>query len=227
MTRYIQRHNAVKRTEHWSHTISTIALIITGLFVFIPSLGQAIGQDALNIIRLGHRVFAVIFIVVPVITTVMQPKNLAHQLQHLFAKWDKDDWKFMQLFLPYLFAPKKVHMPKQHAVKSGQRLADGALVVCAILIAISGALLWGGTYFAALRGPLVIRYSMLVHDIAFFGILIVGMAHAYLGAGIFQPYRGSARLMFGDGKVSESDALYHWGYWAEEELASGKNVVEE
>jgi formate dehydrogenase subunit gamma len=32
--------------------------------------------------------------------------------------------------------------------------------------------------------------------------------------------------MFGDGLVSESDALYHWGHWAEEELASGENVVE-
>jgi formate dehydrogenase subunit gamma len=32
--------------------------------------------------------------------------------------------------------------------------------------------------------------------------------------------------MFGDGRVSESDALYHWGHWAEKELASGKNVVE-
>jgi formate dehydrogenase subunit gamma len=32
--------------------------------------------------------------------------------------------------------------------------------------------------------------------------------------------------MFGDGLVSESDARYHWGYWAEEELASGVNVVE-
>jgi formate dehydrogenase subunit gamma len=57
-------------------------------------------------------------------------------------------------------------------------------------------------------------------------ISIVVLAHAYLGSGIFQPYRGSHRLMFGDGLVSESDALYHWGHWAEKELASGKNVVE-
>ena len=47
------------------------------------------------------------------------------------------------------------------------------------------------------------------------------------GAGIFQPYRGTARIMFGDGKVSESDAVYHWGYWANEEIALGKNVTVE
>lgn len=223
MTRYIQRHNAVKRMEHWSHTISTIALISTGLFVFVPALGQAIGPAALDVIRIGHRVFAVAFIVMPIITSLYHPANLAHQLEHNFVKWDADDWKFMKLFVPYLFAPKKVHMPKQHAVKSGQRLADTMLVVFAFLIAVSGAVMWAGRFF----DPLLIRYMLLLHDVSFVMISIVGMAHAYLGAGIFQPYRGSARLMFGDGKVSESDALYHWGYWAEEELASGKNVVEE
>ena len=39
--------------------------------------------------------------------------------------------------------------------------------------------------------------------------------------------RGTARIMFGDGKVSESDAVYHWGYWANEEIALGKNVTVE
>lgn len=222
MTRYIQRHDAVKRAEHWSHVIATLVLTVTGLFVFIPALGQAINPDALFAIRIGHRVFAVMFIVVPILTTLLRPQNLKHQLANNFVKWDADDKRFMKLFVPYLFAPKKIHMPKQHVVKSGQRLADTALVVFAILIAVSGAVLWGAKYL----DPAIIPWALLLHDISFVMILVVGMAHAYLGAGIFQPYRGIARVMFGDGLVSESDARYHWGYWAEEELASGENVVE-
>lgn len=222
MTRYIKRHNAVKRAEHWSHTISTIALIITGAFVFVPFLGQAIGNEALNVVRLIHRVFAVAFIVVPVATTLYHPKNLMHQLRVNFRGWDKDDWTFMKLFVPYLFSPKKTHMPKQQESKSGQIVADVVLVVASIFIALSGIVLWAGKFVA----PGFITAALLVHDVAFLAITIVAMAHAYLGAGIFQPYRGSARLMFGDGLVSESDALYHWGHWAEAELASGKNVVE-
>jgi len=222
MTRYIQRHNAVKRTEHWVHVISTIVLIVTGLFVFVPVLGQAIGKDALYVLRVGHRIFAVLFIAVPLAATFYHPKNLRAQLSHAFAPWDEDDKRFMKLFLPYLFAPKKIHMPKQHAVKSGQRLADIALVSSAILIALSGIVLWAAKYV----DPAIIPYALIIHDISFVIIAIVGLAHAYLGAGIFQPYRGIARVMFGDGLVSESDALYHWGHWAEEELASGANVVE-
>jgi len=222
VTRYIQRHNGVKRFEHWSHTISTLVLILTGLFVFVPSLGAAIGKDALNAIRLGHRIFAVSFIAVPILTNLYRPSNLMHQLHNNFEKWDADDWKFMKQFVPYLFAPKKIHMPKQHAVKSGQRLADSMLVIFATFIAISGVFLWAAKYF----DPSLISWMLLIHDVSFVAISIVGMAHAYLGAGVFQPYRGSARLMFGDGLVAESDALYHWGYWAEEELASGEHVVE-
>lgn len=223
MTRYIQRHDAVKRVEHWSHVISTIVLIITGLFVFVPALGQAIGKDALSIIRVFHRVFAVAFILVPIMTNILQPKNLLHQFEHNFTKWDEDDKEFMKLFVPYLFAPKKIHMPRQHRVKSGQRLADSGLVLFAFLIAISGAILWAGKFVA----PSVITWALLVHDISFVMIAIIGTAHAYLGAGVFQPYRGIARVMFGDGLVSEADARYHWGHWAEAELASGEHVVEE
>jgi len=73
----------------------------------------------------------------------------------------------------------------------------------------------------------VLLWARMLHDIFFCLTVIVGIAHIYLGAGIFEPYRGTARIMFGDGKVSESDALYHWGYWANEELTTGKNVTVE
>ncbi len=66
----------------------------------------------------------------------------------------------------------------------------------------------------------------MLHDIFFVIMAIFAIAHIYLGAGIFQPYRGTWRIMFGNGLVSESDALYHWGDWAREELESGKNVIE-
>lgn len=223
MTRYIQRHSALARFTHWVHVVACIALILSGLVIFVPSIAQAVGQSVVQAIRIGHRVFAVAFIAIPLIALIRSPKGFAHMLKEMFAPWDADDKKFMKLFLPYLFAPKKIHMPKQHETKSGQRLADGGLVLFAVLISISGVVLWAGAYV----GPLVFRGALLVHDVAFLMIAILGLAHAYLGAGIFQPYRGSVRLMFGNGRVSEADALYHWGHWAEEELASGENVVEE
>ena len=83
---------------------------------------------------------------------------------------------------------------------------------------------WAGSTFADLgTGYGVVLF---LHDLGFLLIAVFGLAHIFLGGGIFQPYRGTYKLMFGNGLVSEADALYHWGHWARKEITSGKNVVE-
>ena len=221
MTRYIQRHSAQSRVTHGIHMTATVVLILSGLVIFVPAIATAVGSDTVQLIKLGHRVFAVTFIVVPLISLILAPKGFVHLLKGIFAPWDADDKLFMKKFVKYLFSPKTTHMPKQHETKSGQRLADGTLVFFAIVIAITGVILWAGKFVS----PDVFSITLLLHDISFVMISIVMLAHMYLGAGLFQPYRGIARVMFGDGLVSEADARYHWGHWADEELASGENVV--
>lgn len=222
MSRYILRHGPLARFTHWVHVSATIALILSGLVIFVPVIAQMVGQDAVQAIRIGHRVFAVLFIAVPLISAIRSPDGFVHMMKGIFAPWDADDKRFAVLFVPYLFAPKKIHMPKQHETKSGQRIADGALVLFAILISISGIVLWAGIFV----GPVVLRIALLAHDISFMMLAVLVTAHAYLGAGVFQPYRRMARVMFGDGLISESDARYHWGHWAEEKLVRGEDVVE-
>ncbi|MDY6010873.1 MAG: cytochrome b/b6 domain-containing protein [Duodenibacillus sp.] len=235
MTRYIQRHSLLTRVTHGVAAIGCILLAITGLFVFIPDLGGGImGGAFTRTMRMTHRILAVPFIVVPLVAVLMSPKGFVHLFKEdIFGPWDKDDVQWAMKFPFYLFAPSKVHMPPQHHVKSAQRLADGALLIFSVVMAISGLVLWAKTGILPNGGwkvdfaPETVIAARLVHDIFFFLTVFVGIAHIYLGAGIFQPYRGTWRLMFGDGKVSESDAAYHWGYWANEEIALGKNVTEE
>jgi formate dehydrogenase subunit gamma len=211
----------MKRWIHGLVAVSCFALIASGLVLFVPPLAQAAGFQVVQFIRLSHRVFGLLFIAAPLYGLVTAPKGFVHIVKNLLAPWDADDKKFMMLFPKYLFSSKTTHMPKQYEVKSGQRLADGLLILSSVLIAVTGVILWAG----ASVPPGVLRPALLLHDVAFFLIALIMCAHLYLGAGIFQPYRGSVRLMFGDGRVSESDALYHWGHWAEAELKSGKNVV--
>lgn len=226
MPRYIKRKSLQARITHDVTIICCILLVISGLFVFVPPLAVAAGQDVVYVIRMAHRVIGVVFVAVPIISAIMAPGGVKHIFKNLFAKWDKDDVKFMVLFLPYLLFPKKVHMPDQHEEKSGQRVADGMLWLSGLMMAISGVgLLLADTILPMETG--VYMAFRAIHDIFFVVLDIFAIAHIYLGSGIFQPYRGTHRIMFGDGKVAESDALYHWGHWAREELESGKNVVEE
>ncbi len=93
------------------------------------------------------------------------------------------------------------------------------------LMGITGVILLLGTTVVDLPSG-VHGVVLFLHDIGFLLIAVFGLAHIFLGSGIFQPYRGTYKLMFGDGTVSESAALYHWGHWAREELTSGENVIE-
>lgn len=230
--RYIQRHSLLTRVTHGVAAISCILLALTGLFVFWPELGGSImGGDFTQVMRQLHRWIAIPFILVPIFAVLKSPKGFVHLFKEdVFGKWDKDDFEWAMKFPLYLFAPGKVHMPPQHHVKSAQRLADGALLILGIFMAISGVVLWLNTGMFGLTVQFeagTLLFWHLVHAICFFLTVFIGIAHIYLGAGIFQPYRGTIRIMFGDGKVSESDAAYHWGYWANEELALGKNVTVE
>lgn len=221
--RYIQRHSSFARGLHWIHTIACLALFATGLILFIPAVAAAVGSTTVQGARIAHRVMAVIFIVAPILAIVVSPKGFVHLWKSLFFKWDDDDKEFMKKFLPYLLLGAKQHMPPQKINKSGQGVADGALIFLSIGIAITGVIMWWPQYFG---GGEIVRWSIMLHSGLMLLIGVFMLAHIYLGAGVFQPYKGSAKLMFGDGKISESDALYHWGTWAKEELRKGDNVVE-
>lgn len=222
--RYIKRHTPQTRITHGVTVSACILLAISGLFVFVPALAAAAGPDVVWVIRMSHRVIGVVFVVVPVVSALTAPKGVVHVFKNLFAKWDSDDKKWMALFLPYLFRAKHIHMPDQHEIKSGQRFADGMLWFAGALMGVTGILLLLGTTVVDF-GPAQGAFLFL-HDIGFLLIAVFALAHIFLGSGLFQPYRGTYKLMWGDGMVSESDALYHWGHWAREELSSGKNVVE-
>lgn len=222
--RYIKRHSLQARITHGVTVIACILLCISGLFVFVPALAQAAGADTVFAIRMSHRVLGVVFVVVPLVSAVMAPKGVAHVFKNLFDKWDSDDKKWMMLFFPYLFMAKWIHMPDQHELKSGQRFADGMLWLFGTLMGVTGVVLLLGTTVIGLGGAYGV--FLFLHDIGFLMICVFGLAHIFLGAGIFQPYRGTYKLMFGDGMVSESDALYHWGHWAREEIESGERIVE-
>ena len=114
----------------------------------------------------------------------------------------------------------------QKGTKQPITISDCSAAVTGMILWLNTGLLPNGGMKVAFSTD-VLLWARLLHDIFFALTTIVGIAHIYLGAGIFEPYKGTARIMFGDGKVSESDALYHWGYWANEELPSGRNVTVE
>lgn len=221
--RVIQRKSFQARLTHGVVVVTCIYLMLSGLCVFIHPLAAALGQDVMFFIRMSHRVIGVVFVVFPLISAILAPKGVAHIFKTLFHSWNQDDKDWLKKFVPYLLAPKSQHMPDQDEAKSGQHIADGAIWVCCLMMAVSGvALLLGDTVMP--MSATALGWWRIVHDVFFVLLDIFVIAHIYLGAGIFQPYRGTHRIMWGDGKVDEASALYHWGKWARRELENGVNV---
>lgn len=217
--RVIPRHSLQTRITHGVVAVSCLWLMVSGVFVFVPPIAAAFPQVA-QVMRMSHRLVGAIFIICPIVSALLAPKGFKLFCEKYFVKWTPEDIEFMKKFVFYMIGPKTVHMPDQDEVKSGQRFADGAMVLSSIFIAVSGLVLWLGT--SVFRTPAEAQMIMRIcHDICFVMFIIFGIAHIYLGAGIFQPYKGTARLMWGDGKVPESDGLYHWGFWAREEIEHG------
>ncbi|MBR0405700.1 MAG: cytochrome b/b6 domain-containing protein [Eggerthellaceae bacterium] len=222
--RFIQRHSLLTRIVHCTVAVSCVWLMISGLFVFVPAIAAA-NPDLTRFMKITHRVVGVVFICMPIIGIIGSPKGVAEFFKKYFKKWTPEDVEFMKKFVPYMLMPKKVHMPDQDEVKSGQRIADGMLVISGLMMAISGLALWlgGSVAHASAETLAVMRF---IHDLFFLLMVIFVVAHAFLGGGVFQPYRGgTVKLMFGNGQVSEANALYHWGFWAREELEEGAKIV--
>jgi len=223
MAQYIKRHDALARLNHWVFAVCGILLGIGGAFMFFPALSHLVSPEFLRFQMILHRVLGGIFVVVPILSWIIRPSNFVHSFKNIFAKWDEDDKLFMKKFPLYLFNPKKHHMPKQKYIKSGQRMSDMVMYLLIFAFMISGILMWIGTPRISED---LFAFAKFIHDLCFFGWACLMVIHIYLGAGIFQPYRGSSRFVFGDGYVKAEDAKYHWGHWADDELASCENVKE-
>ena len=154
----------------------------------------------------------------------MAPAGVKRIIHNNICHWTEDDKKWMILFLPYLFLAKWIHMPDQDEQKSGQRVADGALWISGIIMGITGVLLLLNSTILPM-GTGAHSWLLFFHDLFFCIMLIFALAHIFLGAGIFQPYRGMWKVMWKDGLISESDALYHWGHWARDVLKTDNNVI--
>ena len=209
----VQRTTLQARLTHGTVAICCILLVITGLFVFVPPLTQAVGSDVVFVCRMAHRIIGLIFCLVPIISMITKPKGALHILKKNTVKWDHDDVMWLKLFIPYLFTCKWLHMPDASETKSGQRVSDGMIILVAILMGVTGLVLTANTVGIFALGTGAHAFWLFLHDLGFFAICILGMAHILLGAGIIGPYRGMHRVMFGDGSLSEGEAIYHWGHW--------------
>lgn len=210
--RRIPRQSTTSRFVHWVHTISCLLLFYTGLTLYVPALnGMAALFGGIQNSRLVHHYSGFVFVGVPIVVALVSWKGFKHFVEELFSWEGDDDTQWLKKFPSYLFNAK-TELPPQGRLKSGQKFADWFILGSSLLIALSGAIM----YFDGVFPRVMVQWMYPLHELSMIILGVFLLSHIYMGAGIFEPYRGMWRAMFGDGTVSAKQAEYHWPKWAKE-----------
>ncbi len=203
----LYRNSKKERIWHWTQLISTFVLFFTGLTWYWPWLARLIGGYQITMIV--HRVAAAVFILVPLALLIINWKACFHFVKEI-THWTKADTKWMALFPLYVLRNEKTEMPVfEGKYNPGQKLNGSTTVGLCALLAITGAI-W--MFFPGVS-PNIMIFLGWSHRLGALVLFLMLGGHIFLGSGMYKPYRGMARTIFGDGFVEEKLAKKIWPAW--------------
>jgi formate dehydrogenase subunit gamma len=208
----VEKYGKPIRVLHWIHSGAFVLLFLTGLVLFIPQLGF-LAEDSWT--RLIHRIGAAIFVIIPIIYLIINPKAAGRGLKEAFT-WDAEDMGWLQAVPRYYFLCDEEAMPPQGHLNTGHKLWWFMVIVFGILFIITGAVMW----FAKEAAPAaVLQWMVFVHDVSF--IATGGMFFLHIYMGVFHPLMTESWSAMTSGKISTEYAKSHHGKWYAE-ISKGK-----
>lgn len=210
--REVEKYRKPIRILHWMHAGSFVLLFFTGLVLFIPGLGF-LAEDSWT--RLIHRIGAAIFVIIPILYLIINPKAVARGFKPAFA-WSSLDIGWLKAAPRYYFLGDERDMPPQDAMNTGQKMWWLFTIVFGIIFVITGAIMW----FAKLSAPPpLLQWMVLIHDISFIVTGAMLLLHVYLG--VLHPAMTESWKAMTRGKISTEYAKVHHGKWYAE-ISRGK-----
>jgi formate dehydrogenase subunit gamma len=171
----IERFRKPTRVLHWTHVCAFLTLFLTGLILWVPVFSLlAVGSWT----RVIHRVAAVVFIVAPLIYLPLNWKASWEGIKSAFT-WTSEDVQWWESTpLTYLFNKKLVLPPQEH-LNSGQKLWWLMTIVFGIIFVSTGLITWAFKTTAPLA---LLQVAHIGHDLAFIATGVMLFVHIYLSA---------------------------------------------
>ena len=208
----VEKYRLGIRVLHWIHSGAFVLLFLTGLVLFIPALGF-LAEDSWT--RVIHRIGAAIFVIVPIIYLIANPKAVGRGLKEAFT-WSSEDMGWLKAAPAYYFLGDEKGMPPQGSMNTGQKLWWLLVIIFGIIFVITGAIMW----FAKVSAPpATLQWMTFIHDVSFIVTGCMFLLHIYLG--VFHPTMTEAWSSITNGKISVEYAKSHHGKWYEE-ISKGK-----
>jgi formate dehydrogenase subunit gamma len=199
----IVRYTANERTNHWITAITFVLLALSGLAMFHPAmfwLSALFGGGQWT--RILHPFVGLVMFVSFLILAV-------RFWRHNYL--DDNDWQWMRQ-IDDVLANREEKLPEIGRYNAGQKLLFFVMVVCLVLLLLSGIVIWRA-YFSFYFPIGLVRAAALVHAVAAF-VLIVGIiVHIYAALWV----KGSVSAMV-RGTVTLGWARKHHPRWFRESI---------
>lgn len=202
----ILRYTANERTNHWLTAICFVLLALSGLAMFHPAMSwlyALLGGGQWT--RILHPFIGVVMFVSFLLLAL---RVRAHnRIEPGDTQWLKQ--------IDDVLANREDKLPKVGKYNAGQKMLYFALIVCMIMLLLSGIVIWR-QWFSHFFPIGLIRFSSLMHAFFAFVIIMAIIVHIYAGIWI----KGSIGAMT-RGFVSYGWARKHHPRWFAEVMRKG------
>ena len=195
--RMIRRFGPTERALHWVHASGFLAMLATGLILYVPALSEAVARR--NLVKNVHLFSAVAWaLAIALVIVLGDRRRLADDWRSIEAL-DADDRRWLR--------GRRVAQGKFNA---GQKVNALLTAAFAVLFVVSGFFLWLGErdHRFLLDGTGTVHETLTLASVA----LLVG--HLYLA--VIHPSTRHALRGMTLGDVREDWAREHHAKWVEE-----------
>jgi formate dehydrogenase subunit gamma len=161
--RLVARFGVTERALHWIHAIAFFALLGTGLVLYLPSLAERIGSRP--VVKAVHLAVAVGWLGLLVLVVLLGDRRALRAARRELERFDDDDLRWL-----------RGRPAPQGRFNAGQKVHAVIQAALAVLLLVSGVLLWLGERDTGLR----LDGTILLHDAATYVAVLLVAGHLVL-----------------------------------------------
>ena len=199
---YVRRFSRTERAVHWVHASAFLALLVTGLVLYVPRLGEIVARRPL--VKEAHLLTAVGWLAALTLVIVLGDRRGLRRTLAEIDGFDADDRRWL----------RRADVP-QGRFNAGQKLNAVLTAAFALLFAVSGLLLWLGERNTRFR----LDGTIVLHDALTYLSVMLLVGHLYLAL-IYPKTRHSLRGIT-RGDVRRDWAREHHRKWIDGEPDHG------
>ena len=156
----IVRFDRTERTLHWIHAGAFMAMLATGLVLYLPMLAQVFSDRPL--VKALHLVAAAAWLTALALVALLGNRRTLRRTRRDLDYFTADDLRWL----------RRQHAP-QGRFNAGQKAHASVQAALAVLFVVSGTLLWLGERNTAFRLP----GTIALHDVAMFVAVVLIAGH--------------------------------------------------